>query len=37
VWQGEDEWEEGVGVEEDQAARLAYAEQVRAAQQLAED
>ena len=37
MWQGEDEWEEGVGVEEDQAARLAYAEQVRAAQQLAED
>jgi len=32
VWQGEDEWEEGVGVEEDQAATLAHAEQVRATQ-----
>ena len=35
MWQGEDEWEEGVGVNEDQAAMLAQAEQVvRAAQQL---
>ena len=30
VWQGKDEWEEGVGVEEEQAATLAHAEQVRA-------
>ena len=27
VWQGKDEWEEGVGVEEEQAATLAHAEQ----------
>ena len=32
VWQGKDEWEEGVGVEEEQAATLAHAEQVRATQ-----
>jgi len=36
VWQGEDV-EEGVGAEEDQAATLAHAEQVRAAQQLIEE
>jgi len=33
MWQGKDEWEEeGVGVEEDQAATLAHTEQVRATQ-----
>ena len=36
VWQGEDEWEVIVGVEEDQAAMLAHAEQVKAAPFLTE-
>jgi len=36
VWQGEDV-EEGVGADKDQAATIAHAEQVRAAQQLAEE
>jgi len=32
VWQGEDEWEEGVGVEEEEDHAATHAEQVRAAQ-----